>query len=249
LLHGNLERLSTGFRINRAKDDIAGYSITENMERMILGLTQAEQNAQDAISFLHVAESGMEAIDEKLQRIRQLAVQCSTETYTSADREKVQYEIDQIIAEIDRIASATQFNEIRMLKGGEYDIHIGHGEDETIRITVTSVDVTALGIRNLAVTGATNTNAEDAVTSLDAAISIKIRERTELGAYEVRLHNIVNLLRVMIENQEAARSRIRDVDYAKEATDFVKNQILAQSGLAMLAQANMLPQNVLQLLG
>jgi flagellin len=157
-------------------------------------------------------------------------------------------EVDQLVAEIDRIASATQFNEIRMLKGGQYDIHVGQGEDETIRITVTSVDVTALGIRNLAVTGVTNTNAEDAVTSLDAAISIKIRERTELGAYEVRLQNIIASLQSMQENQAAARSRIRDLDFAKEAMAFTRNQILEQSGLAMLAQANAQAQNVLGLI-
>ncbi len=247
--HRNLERLSTGLRINKASDDPAGYAVSEYMTKMIKGFEQAERNAQDAISFLHVAEGAMEIIDEKLQRMRQLAVQCATETYTNIDRTKVQYEIDQLIAEIDRIASATQFNNIRMLKGGDYDIHIGWGEDETIRIRVTSVDVNALGIRNLALTGATNTNAEDAITSLDAAISIKIRERTEVGAYEARLENVISLLRVMIENQEASRSRIRDLDYAKEATDFTKNQILTQSGLAMLAQANMASQAVLQLLG
>jgi flagellin len=248
-LQRNMERLASGYRINRAADDVAGLAITEQMTVQIQGMRQAERNAQDAISFLHVMEGGMEVIDEKLQRLRQLAVQCSTETYTSADRAKVQLEVDQLIAEIDRIASAVAFNNIHALKGGEYDIHIGHGEDETIRITVTSVDVTALGIRNLAVTGVTNTNAEDAVTSLDAALSIKMRERTELGAYESRLINIVNLLRFEIEGIEAARSRIRDVDYAKEAADFVKNQVLSQAGTAMLAQANMMPQTVLQLLG
>jgi flagellin len=244
----NLERLSSGLRINRAADDAAGYALSEQMTKYITGMEQAERNAQDAISFIHVAEGGMELIDEKLQRLRQLAIQASTETYSSADREKIQMEVDQLVAEIDRLASATQFNEIRMLKGGQYDIHVGQGEDETIRITVTSVDVTALGIRNLAVTGATNTNAEDAVTSLDAAISIKIRERTELGAYEVRLQNIIASLQVMQENQSAARSRIRDLDFAKEAMAFTRNQILEQSGLAMLAQANAQAQNVLGLI-
>lgn len=248
-VHKSLERLSTGFRINRAADDPAGYAVTEHMTKMIMGLSQAERNTQDAISFIHVAESGMEIIGEKIQRMRQLGIQCATETYTSADRSKVQYEIDQLVAEIDRIASATQFNELRMLKGMKADIHIGFGEDETIRVTVTSVDVNALGIRNLSLTGTTNTNAENTITSLDAALSIKIRERTELGAYEVRLENISSLLRVMVENQEAARSRIKDVDFAAESMEFTKNQILEQSGLAMLAQANMMPQTVLQLLG
>lgn len=247
-LQRNMERLSSGYRINRAADDVAGLAITEQMTVQIQGMRQAEQNAQDAISFLRVMESGMEVIDEKLQRLRQLGVQASTETYTSADRIKIQLEIDQIIAEIDRIASAVAFNNIRALKGGEYDIHIGHGEDETIRITVTSVDVNALGIRNLSVTGRTNTNAENAVTSLDRAISIKIRERTELGAYEVRLQNIVASLQSMQENQSAARSRIRDLDFAKESIAFTRNQILEQSGLAMLAQANAQPRNVLGLI-
>jgi flagellin len=135
-----------------------------------------------------------------------------------------------------------------MLKGGVYDIHIGAGVDETIRITVTSVDVDALGIRNLAVTGTSNTNAENAIGSLDVAISIKIRERTELGAYEVRLNNIIESLQSMQENQKAARSRIRDVDFAREAIEMTRNQILLQSGLAMLAQANVIPQNALTLI-
>lgn len=249
-----MERLSSGFRINRAADDVAGYAVSEEMTKVITGLGQAERNAQDAINFIHTAEGnagtggGMTSIDENLQRIRVLSVQASTETYISSDREKIQEEIDQLVAEIDRIASATQFNTIRMLKGGIYDIHIGSGEDETIRITVTSVDVNALGIRNLSVTGTTNTNAENAIGSLDVALSIKIRERTELGAYEVRLENIVDSLRSMQENQSAARSRIRDVDFAYEAMDMTKNQILLQSGLAMLAQSNVIPQNVLGLL-
>jgi len=245
----SLERLSTGLRINWAADDAAGYAVSEYMTKLIRGMEQAEANAQDAISFLHTAEGGMNAIDEKLQRLRQLGVQAATETYTSSDRVKIQMEVDQLVAEIDRIASATQFNSIRMLKGGEYDIHIGHGVDETIRVTVTSVDVNALGIRRLAITGNTNTNAEDAITSLDAAISIKIRDRTELGAYEVRLENIISLLRTMQENQSAARSRIKDLDFAKESMEFTRTQILEQSGLAMLAQANAASQNVLGLLG
>ncbi len=248
-LQRNMEKLSSGLRINRAADDVAGMAITEHMRIQIEGMKQAERNAQDAISFVQTMESGMEVIDEKLQRLRQLAVQCATETYTSADRIKVQLEVDQLIAEIDRIASSVRFNEIRGLKGLSLDIHIGHGEDETLRITVTSVDVNALGIRNLALTGATNTNAEDAITSLDAALSIKMRERTEVGAYESRLQNILHLLRVQTENIQAARSRIIDVDYALETAEFVKNQVLAQAGTAMLAQANMMPQTVLQLLG
>jgi flagellin len=157
-------------------------------------------------------------------------------------------EVDQLVAEIDRLASAVQFNQIRMLKGGEYDIHVGSGANETIRISISSVDVDALGIRNLSVTGATNTNAENAVTSLDAAISLKIMARSRLGSYEVRLGGIVESLRVMQENQAAARSRIMDLDFAKEVMNLTRNQILVQVGLAMLAQANLHSQAVLNLL-
>lgn len=248
-LQKNMERLASGLRINRAADDVAGMAITEQMRVQIEGMSQAERNAQDAVSFLRTMEGGMEVIDEKLQRLRQLGIQMATETYTSADRAKVQMEVDQLVAEIDRIASSVRFNEIRGLKGQKLDIHIGHGEDETIRITITSVDVNALGIRNLSLTGTTNTNAENMVTSLDAALSIKMRGRTELGAYESRLENVIDLLRLEVESIQGARSRIIDVDYALETADFVKNQVLSQAGTAMLAQANMMPQTVLQLLG
>jgi len=244
----SLEKLSSGLRINRAADDMAGYAVSEYMTQLIRGMEQAEANAQDAISFLHTAEGGIEVIAEKLQRLRQLGVQAAAETYTGQDRAKIQMEVDQLVAEIDRIASATQFNTITMLKGGNYDIHVGHGVDETIRVTVTAVDVNALGIRRLAVTGNSNTNAERAISSLDAAISIKIRSRSDVGANEVRLESVIDSLRIMQENQSASRSRIRDLDFAKEAIQFTKAQILEQSGMAMLAQANAASQNVLGLI-
>jgi flagellin len=242
-----MERLATGSRINRAADDVAGFALTEEMTKRIMGLEQARRNAQDAVSLLQETEGGMAAIDEKLQELRTLAQQAANDI-TAAQREDIQKQVDQLVAEIDRIASATQFNKIQTLKGiDRMDIHIGPGPDETIRITISSVDVNALGIRGLAVTGETNTNAERAIASLDAAISIKIRERARVGAYEERLQGIISYLEVSEENMRAARSRIRDVDFASETIELTKNQILRDSALAMLAQANMDAKNILML--
>jgi flagellin len=190
----------------------------------------------------------MQVIDEKLQRMRVLATQAATETYTSVDRAKIQMEIDQLIKEIDRVASATEFNRLRPLTGQILDIHVGAGENETLAITVTSVTVTALGISGLTVTGATNTNAEDAITSLDAAMSIKLGEESLLGAIENRLLNVVRSTGIMMENEAAALSRIRDLDFAEEMMSMTRNQILQQTGLAMLAQANAAPQAVLTII-
>jgi flagellin len=205
-------------------------------------------NGQNAISYLHTAEGGMQMIDEKLQRLRVLAVQAASETYTSVDRAKIQMEVDQLVEEIDRIASATQFNRIQPLTGQVLDIHVGGGQDETIAITVTSVTVTALGISGLTVTGATNTNAEDAITSLDAAMSIKLTGEALTGAQEQLLTRAIRTTRIQMENEAAASSRIRELDFAEEIMKFTRNQILAQIGIAMLAQANQLPQMVLALI-
>jgi flagellin len=245
----NMERLSTGYRINRAADDIGGFAMTEEMTKRIKGLEQARRNAQDGVSLLQEADSGMAAIGERLQELRTLAVEASSEVYTSAQREVIQLEIDELVREIDRLASATEFNKIQILKGiSGMDIHVGPGADETIRISISSVDVDALGIRNLAVTGTTNTNAENAISSLDAAISIKIWERSQVGAYETRLQGIVSYLEVSQENMESARSRIREVDFAKETMALTTNQILRDSALAMLAQANLDAKNILTLI-
>lgn len=245
----SMERLSSGYRINRASDDVAGYAVSEEMTKRINGLEQAERNAQDALSLLQEAGSVMGTIDKRLQELRTLAVKASTGTYTSAQRKNIQIEIDKLVAEIDRLASATKFNNFQILKGlGRMDIHVGAGVDETIRIAITSVDVNALGIRKLSVTGTTNTNANNAISSLDAALSIKIRERAEVGAYETRVQSIISYLQVSQQNAEAARSRIREVDFAKETMELTRNQVLQSSALAMLAQANLNARNVLTLL-
>jgi flagellin len=247
-LNKNIERMTTGLRINRAADDAAGLAISKTMHTRAEGMAQAIRNTQDAISYLHTAEGGMQQIDEKLQRLRTLAVQAATETYTEADRTKIQMEVDQLVDEINRIASATEFNDIQPLTGQVLDIHVGAGEDETLTITVTSVTVTALGISGLTVTGASNTNAENAITSLDAAMSIKLHEESLLGAQENRLENVVATVGIMMENESAAMSRIRDLDFAAEMMSMTRNQILQQTGMAMLTQANALPQAVLGLI-
>jgi flagellin len=245
----NIERMTTGKRINRAADDAAGFAVSSVMKARIDGLEQAKKNAQDAISYLQTASGGMTKIEDLLVRMYKLADQAATETYTSDDRLKIQEEIDELVAEIDRIASATDFNTHRPLTGEILDIHVGAGADETITITVTSVTVTALGISGLTVTGSCNTNAEDAIASLDFALSTKLLEETSLvGAFENRLSGIIDLLGTMKTSEASAYARIADLDYALETMDLSTNQILRQTSLAMMTQANVLPQAVLQLI-
>ncbi|HAV42795.1 TPA: flagellin [bacterium] len=243
----SMEKLSSGYRINRASDDVTGYALTEKMTTRIMGLKQAEKNAQHAASLLREADSGMSSINEKLQDLRALAIRAASES--ANQRIATQKAVDQLVAEIDRLASATKFSNIQILKGiGRMDIHIGAGVDETIRISISSVDVNALGIRGLAVTGTANTNAEKAISSLDAALSIKIRARSQVGAYEARAERIISQLQISQMNMEAARSRIREVDFARETMALTRSQILQSAALAMLAQANLDARNISRLL-
>jgi flagellin len=247
-INKSIERLTTGERVNRAADDAAGFAIGTMMRARVEAFKQSSANAQDAISYLHSAEGGMIQIGEKLIRLRTLATQAATETYTSRDRLQIQEEVDNLIAEIDRIASSTDFNTHKPLTGEILDIHVGSGEDETLTITVTSVTVTALGISGLTVTGSCNTNAEDAITSLDAALSIKLGEQALLGSFENRLHGVITSIGEFMTNEASAKSRIKDLDFANQMMAYTRDQILQQTGAAMLAQSNAAPQMVLQLI-
>ena len=249
----NLERLSSGLRINRAADDAAGLAISEKMRSQIRGLQMAERNALDAISLIQTAEGALNEVHSILQRMRELVVQAANGTNTTTDRQQIQAEIDQLIAELDRIADTTEFNTQKLLDGNfNGNFQIGANAGQTINVTIADMHASALGtsgtVDTIDVSGASPTF-DTYIQILDEAINQVSTERANLGAVQNRLEHTIANLGVAVENLQAAESRIRDVDMALEMANFTRNQILLQSGTAMLAQANAIPQAVLQLLG
>jgi flagellin len=244
----SMEKLSSGLRINRAGDDAAGLAISEKMRGQIRGLEMAAKNAQDGISMIQTAEGALNETHAILQRMRELAVQAANDTNTTADRDEIQKEIDQLVNEIDRIGNTTEFNTQKLLSGGINGTYfqIGANNGQTITLSINDMRAAALGVDTLMVD--TNANANSAITKIDAAISRVSSERSKLGAIQNRLEHTINNLGTAAENLTAAESRIRDVDMAREMMEFTKNNILTQAAQAMLAQANQLPQGVLQLL-
>ncbi|WP_020155004.1 flagellin Hag [Caldibacillus debilis] len=252
----NLEKLSSGYRINRAGDDAAGLAISEKMRGQIRGLEMATKNAQDGISLIQTAEGALNETHAILQRIRELAVQAANDTNTDNDRKELQKEVDQLIAEIDRIADTTQFNTKNLLNGSGTGIvfHIGANSAQSVTLDISSMKAKALGLQTSGASGLQNlkidtqADADAAISTIDTAIDTVSSERAKLGAMQNRLEHTINNLGTAAENLTAAESRIRDVDMAKEMMEFTKNSILTQAAQAMLAQANQLPQGVLQLL-
>lgn len=246
----NLEKLSSGYRINRAGDDAAGLAISEKMRGQIRGLEMATKNAQDGISLIQTAEGALNETHAILQRIRELAVQAANDTNTDNDRAELQKEVDQLIAEIDRIADTTQFNTKNLLdgslSGSGLIFHIGANQDQNVTLTISSMRASGLGVSGIDISSQSGAN--NAITTIDNAIDKVSSERAKLGAMQNRLEHTINNLGAAAENLTAAESRIRDVDMAKEMMEFTKNSILTQAAQAMLAQANQLPQGVLQLL-
>jgi len=250
-IHKSIEKLSSGLRINRAGDDAAGLAISEKMRGQIRGLKMAQKNAQDAISLIQTAEGALQEVHAILQRMRELAVQAASDTNTTEDRQALQNEINELIDEINRIADTTEFNTKKLLDGSlasnGLTFHIGANEGQNINLTIASMNATALGVSGLSI--ASQAAADAAITTIDEAIKKVSDERAKLGAYQNRLEHTIANLGVSIENLQAAESRIRDVDMAHEMMAFTKYQILQQASTAMLAQANLAPQSVLQLLG
>ncbi|HIE13255.1 MAG TPA: flagellin [Desulfotomaculum sp.] len=245
----SLEKLSSGLRINRAADDAAGLAISEKMRGQIRGLNQALANAQDGISLIQTAEGAMNETHAILQRMRELAVQAANDTLTDSDRGQIQEEVNALIAEINRIASDTEFNTQKLLDGtfSSQLIHIGANAGQNLSITIATMTAGGLGVSGLSVS--TQTNANAAISTIQAALDEVSTQRAKLGAIQNRLEHTIANLGVAAENLTAAESRIRDVDMAKEMMEFARTQILVQSGTVMLAQANMAPQAVLRLLG
>ena len=251
----SLEKLSSGLRINRAGDDAAGLAISEKMRGQIRGLEQASRNSQDAISLIQTAEGALNETHAILQRMRELVVQAGNlGTNQPEDLQAIQDEIQSLLAEIDGIAERTQFNGKTLLDGDfastSLIFQIGANEGQQLLLTIADMSASGLGVSAISVSTslATTFDIDAAISSIDGAIEKVSAERSKLGATQNRLEHTIKNLDNAAENLSAAESRIRDVDMAKEMMEFTKMNILSQAAQAMLAQANMQPQAVLQLL-
>jgi flagellin len=260
----NMEKLSSGQAINRAGDDASGLAVSEKMRSQIRGLNQASKNAANGISFIQTTEGYLQESEDILQRLRELSVQASNGVYTSEDRMQIQVEVSQLVDEIDRIASHAQFNGMGLLTGrfardngenvvtGSMWIQVGANMDQRKRIYVGTMTAKALGVRNAGNDGIVSLEDADGANRtigvVDLALKKVNKQRADLGAYQNRLEHAIKGIDVGAENLQAAESRIRDTDMAKEMVEYTKNRILVQAGGAMLAQANQRTQTVLQLL-
>ncbi|MCR6513582.1 flagellin [Clostridium sp. LY3-2] len=244
-----MEKLSSGLRINRAGDDAAGLSISEKMRGQIRGLEQGSRNSQDGISLIQTAEGATNETHSILQRMRELAVQSSNGTNIKEDRDQINKEFTQLQSEITRIGDQTQFNKQSLIKSSKsVSFQVGANSGQTIKIKLQDMRATALNIDASKASVGTQTAAQKAITSLDTAIQSVSGFRADLGSVQNRLESSIRSTNNTAENLQAAESRIRDVDMAKEMMEFSKDNILSQAAQAMLAQANQQPQAVLQLL-
>ena len=244
------EKLSSGYRVNRAADDAAGLAISEKMRSQIRGLDQASTNANDGISVVQTAEGALNEVHSMLQRMNELATQAANDTNTTQDRKDLQLEIDQLASEIDRVQSTTQFNTMNLLDGkftGK-NLQVGALCGQSIKISISNMSASDLGVNALNVSGGF-TNAGAAMSLVHNAIDTVSCQRATLGAIQNRLEHTINNLNTTSENTSAAESRIRDTDMAKEMVNYSKNNILQQAGQSMLAQANQANQGVLSLIG
>ena len=256
----NIEKLSSGLRINKAVDDPSGLAVSEKLRSQIRGLNQAERNIQNGVSFIQTTESYLSETQDILHRLRELSVQSANGVYTDEDRIQIQVEVSQLVDEINRVASHAQFNGMNMLTGAFTEgsdrvmqFQVGANMDQSERIYIGTMTAEALGIQGTQ--GATETvsistpeQANRTISVLDTALQVVSKQRADLGAYQSRFEMASVGIASAAENLQAAESRIRDVNMAAEMADYVKNQILVQSSTAMLAQANTQPQSVLQLL-
>jgi flagellin len=248
------EKLSSGYKVNRAADDAAGLTISEKMRSQIRGLTQASSNAQDGISCVQTAEGALTEVHSMLQRMNELAVKAANGTNTTADRTAIQSEVSALAKEISRVATTTQFNTLNLLNGSfaagkALQVGTANVADQRIVVSIAKMDATTLGVNTANVNVGSQSGAQSAITKITQAIAKVSKQRSDLGAIQNRLeHTIANLDNV-VENTTAAESQIRDTDMAKTMVEYTKNNILSQAGTAMLAQANQSTQNVLSLLG
>jgi len=243
------EKLSSGYRINRAGDDAAGLSISEKMRSQIRGLNKASSNAQDGISLIQTAEGALNESHSILQRMNELATQAANDTNTSVDRAAIKQEINQLTSEIDRIRSTTQFNTMNLLDGSftGKNLQVGALNNQKIELSIGNMSAGSLGVSGLSVSSFSSAGAS--MSKIQAAIDKVSTQRAALGAIQNRLEHTIANLNTTSENTQAAESRIRDIDMAAEMVEYSKNNILAQAGQSMLAQANQSTQGVLSILG
>jgi len=253
----SLEKLSTGLRVNRASDDAAGLAVSERLRSQVRGLGRAKMNAQDGIALLQIAEGACNELDDVLQRQRELAVQASSDTLTSSDRSYLNLEYTQLNQEVDRIGKSAQYNTMTLLDGTGFGagaagsvLHIGAnaGASDEINVSITAISSGSLGISASSAGVSTQSSAKATISTIDSAMDTVNQLRSKLGAYINRLDHAINSIANQEFNTQDAESRIRDVDFATETTQFTRNQILVQSSTSMLAQANSAPQSVLGLL-
>ena len=267
-LDRDMEKLSSGYRINRAGDDASGLAVSEKMRSQIRGLRRAEKNAMDGVSFIQSTEGYLQESQDILQRLRELAVQSANGIYTNEDRMQIQVEVSQMIDEVNRIASHAQFNGMNLLTGrfarsmgdnvitASMWLQIGANMDQRERMYIGTMTAQGLGLQApngpahsaSFISLSTPDRANMAIGMIDNALMMISKQRADLGAYQIRLEYASQGLAIGAENLQAAESRIRDADMAEQMVEFVKDQILIQSATAMLAQANTKPQSVLQLL-
>ncbi len=276
-----LERLSSGYRINRASDDAAGLAVSERLRTQVRGFQQASRNIQDGLSMVQTAEAGMSEVTDMLQRIRELAVQSANGIYTNSDRSLIQLEVDQLLNEVNRSMTSIAYNRLKLLNGsfsstkgtqaasayvGSLVFHVGANAAQRIGTFIATTSVQSLGLTALfssigAVSGSftttgaggksvsTASQSQSAIAAIDSALNILVRRRATLGAATNRLEHTYNFVNIAAENLQAAESRIRDTDMAEEVINFTKAQVLVQASQSMLAQANLKPTSILQLLG
>jgi flagellin len=259
----NMEKLSSGLRINRAGDDASGLAVSEKLRSQIRGLNQASTNAQNGISFIQVAEGYLQESQDILQRLRELSVQAANGIYSEEDRMYIQVEVSALVDELDRIASHAQFNGMNMLTGrfarpigdnvvtGSMWFHVGANMDQRKQVFIGTMTSKGLGVRNIDETFIGLGDPEGAnrsIGTLDAALKKVNKQRADLGAYQNRLEHVVRGLDIGAENMQASESRIRDTNMANQMVDYVRDQILNQAGTAMLAQANQRATSILSLL-
>jgi flagellin len=260
----SIEKLSSGQRINRAGDDASGLAVSEKLRSQIRGLNQAERNVQNGVSFIQTTEGYLQETQDILHRIRELAVQSSNGIYSDDDRMQIQVEVSQLVDEINRIASHAQFNGMNILTGAfardsvvnkTMQFQVGANVDQNEKVFIGTMTATALGLQSAAggqdaiLTLDSPESSNAALTTLDKALKTVSKQRADLGAYQNRFEMAAKGIAIAAENLQAAESRVRDADMASEMVNYTKNQILAQAGSAMLAQANTRTQSVVQLLG
>jgi len=256
----NIEKLSSGMRINKGGDDASGLAVSEKLRSQIRGLNQAERNIQNGVSFIQTAEGYLQETQDILHRLRELSVQSANGVYTSEDRQQIQVEVSQLVDEVNRIASHAQFNGMNMLTGNFsrdsetiMQFQVGANMDQNERVYIGTMTAEALGIQGAqgsseTINISTPEDSNMAIGMVDSALKVVSQQRADLGAYQNRFEMASKGVSIASENLQAAESRIRDVDMASEMVDYTKNQILVQANTAMLAQANASTQSVLQLL-